>query len=566
MNPVLSIVTGTYERLESLVRMVDSVRHCVPTNIPYEIVIVDGGSQDGTIQWCKRQKDVVLIEQGELLGAIRAFCDGAKAAQGDYVILANDDIVFMPGSVLAALVHLETNPQSGAVAFMDDRPLPWVPENERHKFKAQLEPALDEAGNGIQVVYAQVGMYRRWLGNLLGWWGADDPIMSQARTYGGDNWLSSRIWEVGYTVDIVRGASVKDHVIDDELRLLNTNAHDRAYAQAYPLGPRLNSRPIGIQAVEERLRILLISIYEPDMPIQKVSKRGLRESLAKIGLCWEWDYLSSPAHTEDVAAFASHIVLTQFHDGHWAFLIDQLRQLAPDAWFVNWCGDARGLTEIDYLRLLQKMDLQLVVNAAPLPEYERLDIPAAYWQIGYEQPQADLPNVPEHDVLFMGNAYNEARHAIGNALRSTDYNVGLYGFGWENADGMTLYDFAAGEALYRNCKIAVSDTFHDGATPISGFVSNRFFQALAAGAFLLQQESPDLDRYNGVQDGVHYVSWTDTADLLQKIDYYMKQPKARNKIANAGRRYVREHFSFDEQVRKLFADILPRLEGEHAAV
>lgn len=559
---LISIVTGTYERLESLVRMVDSARNCIPFNIPHEIVVVDGGSQDGTIQWCKRQKDIVLIEHGELKGAIKAFCDGAKAAQGDYVILANDDVTFLPGSILAALVHLETNEHCGAVAFMDDRPLPWVPEHERYKFKAQLEPALDESGNGIQVVYAQVGMYRRWLGNLLGWWGADDPIMSQARTYGGDNWLSSRIWETGYTVDIVRGASVKDYVVEDDLRIKNANAHDKAYGQAYPLGPRLNSRPIEVQPVDERLRILCISIYEPDMPIQKVSKRGLREALAKRGLCWEWDYLSSPAHTEDVAAFAPHIVLTQFHDGRWSFLIDQLRQLVPDAWFINWCGDARGLTEPDYIKMLFKLDLQLVVNASALPEYERLGIPAAYWQIGYEEPQSMLPNVEAHDVLFMGNCYNDARKDIETALRSTGLNVGLYGFGWQKGDGFTLYDFAAGEALYQKCKIAVSDTFHDGKTPIEGFVSNRLFQALSAGAFLLQQHSPALDEFNGLQAGVHYVEWTDTADLVAKIKQYIQQPKERGKIARAGQRYVREHFSFDEQIRKLFAEILPRLEGE----
>lgn len=140
---LVSIVSGTYDRLESLVRMVESARACVPFGIAYEIVIVDGGSQDGTIQWCGRQKDIRLIQHGELRGAINAFCDGAKAAQGDYVILANDDITFLPGSILAAIVHMETNEHCGAVAFMDDRPLPWVAEADRHKFKAQLEPAQD---------------------------------------------------------------------------------------------------------------------------------------------------------------------------------------------------------------------------------------------------------------------------------------------------------------------------------------------------------------------------------------------------------------------------------------
>src|SRR3990172_8201697 len=92
MSPLISIVTGTYNRLKHLQSMVESVRLSVGVGIPYEIVVVDGGSKDGTLNWCRLQKDIVLIEHGELLGAVKAFNDGARAAKGTYVILANDDI------------------------------------------------------------------------------------------------------------------------------------------------------------------------------------------------------------------------------------------------------------------------------------------------------------------------------------------------------------------------------------------------------------------------------------------------------------------------------------------
>ena len=54
----ISIVTGTYNRLKLLNNMVKSVRKSIGTGVPYEIIIVDGGSKDGTIQWCKDQSDV----------------------------------------------------------------------------------------------------------------------------------------------------------------------------------------------------------------------------------------------------------------------------------------------------------------------------------------------------------------------------------------------------------------------------------------------------------------------------------------------------------------------------
>ena len=104
---MLSIVSGTYNRREALQNMVESVRDTLPRGIAYELVIVDGGSTDGTLEWLHEQTDVTTIEHGELLGAIKAFCDGAKAARGKYVVLANDDILFEKGALMAGIIHLE---------------------------------------------------------------------------------------------------------------------------------------------------------------------------------------------------------------------------------------------------------------------------------------------------------------------------------------------------------------------------------------------------------------------------------------------------------------------------
>jgi len=67
---LLSIVTGTYNRLDLLQQMVASVRRSLYCGLPYEFIIVDGGSNDGTIEWCNLQSDVVLVAHGELRGAI----------------------------------------------------------------------------------------------------------------------------------------------------------------------------------------------------------------------------------------------------------------------------------------------------------------------------------------------------------------------------------------------------------------------------------------------------------------------------------------------------------------
>src|SRR5690606_41787474 len=52
-------------------------------------------------------------------------------------------------------------------------------------------------GTPTMVTYAQVGMFRRDVGDAAGWWGADDDVMRAARTYGGDSFLSARLWAMG---------------------------------------------------------------------------------------------------------------------------------------------------------------------------------------------------------------------------------------------------------------------------------------------------------------------------------------------------------------------------------
>jgi GT2 family glycosyltransferase len=108
----VSVVIGTYNRLRYLKATLESVRDELAST-PHEILVVDGGSSDGTIRWLTAQKDLVSIVQHNR-GTWRGrpierrswgyFMNlGFKAAQGRYVCMLSDDCLVIPGAITNGL-------------------------------------------------------------------------------------------------------------------------------------------------------------------------------------------------------------------------------------------------------------------------------------------------------------------------------------------------------------------------------------------------------------------------------------------------------------------------------
>jgi glycosyltransferase involved in cell wall biosynthesis len=567
---IVSVVSGTYNRLDYLKHMVDSVRKSIGVGIPYEIVLVDGGSTDGTQDWCKSQPDVVLIEQYTLLGAVKAFNAGAYAARGKYVILANDDISFIDESILCALSFMEDNQDVGIGCFYQDR-RGW-------QWHVEQMSAVTESGTPTTAYYGQVCIVRKWLGDRVGWWG------DYLRTYGGDNELSCNVLELGYKILPIPCAKIHDYTPQDDLRTRNNevkpvnNQHPDTYAWLQKwtrngkLGPIVRSSPIVPNSDNKSIRVLYLPIYEPGHVLQKSTKHGLRDALARSCMVLELDYLAMDigAVYDAACAFDPHLILTQLHSGdsiYHSMIVELRNMLDPAVMFVNWNGDYHPETLFSdaYILLMRRFDLVGVVTTSVEAPFDAAGIRWFYWQIGYEEASAKGSNAtPVHDVLFLGNGYSKDRFQLASVLKGMrGINVGIYG-SWPNnqASGSNLYDFDAGARLYSKCKIAIGDSQWPHA---AGFVSNRLFQAMSAGAFLLHQHFDGMEELLGLRDGVNIAVWESLSDLENKIKYYLAHPDERRNIAEAGTRHIRSNHSFDNRVRELFEELaVVRSERIHA--
>ena len=90
-----------------------SLRACTP--LPVEIIVVDNGSQDHTLDAVRAYADVQLIANTHNTGFAHAVNQGAHAATGDVLLLLNQDIVAQPNWLEPVLQRLQQDPQVGIV-------------------------------------------------------------------------------------------------------------------------------------------------------------------------------------------------------------------------------------------------------------------------------------------------------------------------------------------------------------------------------------------------------------------------------------------------------------------
>ena len=107
-----SIVVPTLDRREMLLSAIASIR---AQNWPrVEIVVVDGGSTDGTVERVSMLSDVCLL-RGPDRGVYDAFNKGIAAAAGDVIGILNSDDSYQPGSFTAVADAVRSQSENPAM-------------------------------------------------------------------------------------------------------------------------------------------------------------------------------------------------------------------------------------------------------------------------------------------------------------------------------------------------------------------------------------------------------------------------------------------------------------------
>lgn len=197
------------------------------------------------------------------------------------------------------------------------------------------------------------------------------------------------------------------------------------------------------------------------------------------------------------------------------------------------------LDDVHKFRLMKKIAYAFTLNITTtkyaLPWYEACNAKALYLPEGSNPiSYLHLEMEKDIDVSFVGQRYRN-RPLIQQALQEKGYNVRFCGRGW--LGGYTSFEQMI--EIYNRSKIVIGVSRVSTNPDIRG-IKGRDFEATMCGAFYLCEENPEL--YDWFTPGEEIVFWKDIPDLLEKVEFYLRNDVLRESIANAAlERSLAEH-------------------------
>lgn len=570
---MISAVSGTINRLPLLKRMITSVRESVG-DIPYEIVLVDNNSTDGTPGWCAAQPDIVYLNIGEPRGSIPAFNLGFANVSGKYAVTLNDDIVVEGDTLRRAFHHLEENPEIGQVAFA-------------HKYQNRARRPKDKpiVQHAFGYVYGQCCMTRTWLGEYAGWWG-DEGMFH----YGGDTRLSMRLWEMGWPTVPLDGCAVIDFEIMDETRRkfdlaprggTKEGRHPDlmtwrdAWSGRLPNPKQWLPAPVDrilAKAAQGNLRTLR---FKGSMNFRLPMRTACIDAFGEYGSTHQFNKgkfvlqyglgnYQERIH-KIVQAFRPDLVLFQAQGPHNSVTVKTMRELRmkhPNTMFINWDGDTHYPMAPFLYEIARAVHLQLTISPSLFRKYIAHGVSnIGYWPIAVEQEFIDVERQADPqfaDVIFLGSLFAntnfpewETRNKAVLRLAESDLNFRLFGRQWERIGlkaQSTQERFDVNPRLYAKSRMALSIS---QTAEYWGYTSDRLYNITATGCPALVQRFAGMDEH-GYVDGETCIAWSTFDEMVDKAHHYAEHFDEREEIGARGREMTLSRHTWPHRVRGLF--------------
>lgn len=138
-----SIIILTYNQIEYTKRCIESIRDYTDKKT-YELIVVDNCSTDGTVEWLQKQTDIIVIYNSENVGFPKGCNQGIKIANGENILLLNNDTVVTSNwleNLIKCLYSTQTigavGPVTNSAAYYTSISVDYSTNEEMQKFAKQ---------------------------------------------------------------------------------------------------------------------------------------------------------------------------------------------------------------------------------------------------------------------------------------------------------------------------------------------------------------------------------------------------------------------------------------------
>jgi GT2 family glycosyltransferase len=214
MTPLVSIIIPHLNRLTLLQACLGSLEQQKFRDL--EVIVVDNGSSDGSLEWLRSQKGLRLLEMGQNRGFTGANLAGLAVAQGSLIAALNNDTEAEADWLEQAVAAMQRDPLIGTVASC-------LVEHARPGIVDSAGDGLNRAGRGVKLgvgearslhgqsryvfgASAAAALYRRQMLDAIGFF--DDNFYFNCE----DVDLCARAQVTGWRCWYEAGAVVRHHV------------------------------------------------------------------------------------------------------------------------------------------------------------------------------------------------------------------------------------------------------------------------------------------------------------------------------------------------------------------
>lgn len=251
MEVTLSILIGTMNRLPILKKTLEALVGGV--KVPHEIIVIDAGSTDGTLDYLRQFKGITLVNDGQLMGQAKSLNRVIQKLNSRFMCWLSDDNVVVEGMLDEAVRILQNDPHVGMVSLK-------VRDVTGHF--SDVLPYVGGIWSGI--LNCNQGVLPTQLMQEFG--GFDEEF----RDYGIDIDLTTRVLLTGHKVVFTKKVAIQHYRdyetntwIDPEARKERLKKAQVMYENKYPFLKKRRTRVSKfINGIKSRLLSVIYVIYK----------------------------------------------------------------------------------------------------------------------------------------------------------------------------------------------------------------------------------------------------------------------------------------------------------------